>query len=266
MVGQDLAARLGRHRRRSGHLRAERLHDRTAVRLLFVTDFDHVDSQFETERLGRVRQRGAPLARAGFGRDVGNPLLFAEISLRDGRIQLVRPYRADTFVLKIDMRRSAQRLFQLVSPYQRRTTVVLVLLPDRLRNVDPRVGLVHLLIGQRFGEDRIEIRSAQRLAGLRIERRHRLVRHVGRDIVPLGRNFAFRKDKSFRSRAHIFYVLNVCRTEKTRAVVSSTALCIMLRILSSHGEASHDRFRCERHQNLSFTGRSMNIIVYRPQM
>lgn len=97
-----------------------------------------------------------------------------------------------------------ERLFQSVGPDQRRAAVVLVLLADFVGDIDPRVGLVHLLIGQRLGENGIEIRGFQRLFRCGIQRRHRLVGHVGHDVVPPGRNLRFRKDEAFCFRAHCF--------------------------------------------------------------
>ena len=188
MLGEYFASGFGRHRRRGGHLRAESLHDRAPVGFLLVTDLDHVDGQFQPERLGGVRQGGSPLAGAGLGRDVRDALPLAVIGLSEGRVQLVRADGTDALVLEIDVRRGAERLFQSVGPDQRRAAVVFVLLADFVGDIDPRVGLVHLLIGQRLGENGIEIRGFQRLFRCGIQRRHRLVGHVGHDVVPPGRN------------------------------------------------------------------------------
>ena len=209
MLGQYLAPRFGGHRRRGGHLCAERLHDRTAVGFLLIADLNHVDGQFEPERLRCVRERRPPLARAGLGGYVGHTFLFAVISLRDGRVQLVRPDRTHTLVFKIDVRRSAERLFEAVSAYQRRRTVILILFAYRLRDVDPCVCLVQLLIGQRLREDRIKVRGFQRLACGGIQRRHRFIDHVGLYVVPLGRDFALRQEESFGFRCHTQLFLSV---------------------------------------------------------
>ncbi len=226
LLGQDFPSGLRRHRRRGGDLSAERLHDRTAVGLLLVADLDHVDGQFQTERLGCVGEGRAPLSGSRFGRDVGDAFLFAVIGLCQRRVELVGTHGADAFVLEVDVGRRAERFFQIVGPHERRAAVVFVLFAHGFGNVDPCVGLVHFLIGQRAGEDRVEILGPERLAGGGVERRHGFVGHVGRDVVPAGGDFGFGQNEAFGFRAHGDFVF--CSSYSfvygKRAVVSSTAL------------------------------------------
>ena len=48
---QRIAAGLRHFRRAGEHFRAPGLHHRTAIRLLLIADFDHVDAHVETEHL-----------------------------------------------------------------------------------------------------------------------------------------------------------------------------------------------------------------------
>ena len=50
--------------------------------------------------------------------------------------------RAHTLVLEIDVSRGVECLFQSISTYQGRTTVVLVLFAYRLGYINPGVGVI----------------------------------------------------------------------------------------------------------------------------
>ena len=202
MFGQYLPARLGRHGRRCRYLGSEGLHDRTTVGFLLIADLNHIYGQLQSECFGRIGESRTPLSGTGFGRNVRNSLLFTEIGLCQCRIQLMRTDRTDTLVLEIDMCRSPEGLFQIVCTDKRGTPVILILFPNRFGDIDPRIRLVHLLLCQRFGKNRIQIRRLKRLTCFRVQRQQRLVRHIGHNVIPLSRNFTLRKNKSFGFRTH----------------------------------------------------------------
>src|SRR5436853_3543562 len=98
MLLEDRAAGL-RLVRRAGHdLRAPGLDHRAPVRLLLVRDLDHVDLALEPDQLAGERQRAPPLPGAGLGREPRAPFLLVVEGLRDGRVRLVAPRRADALV------------------------------------------------------------------------------------------------------------------------------------------------------------------------
>ena len=78
------------------------------ARLLLVRDPDHVDLALEADQLARERERAPPLARAGLGREPRPPFLLVVEGLRDRRVRLVAPGRADALVL-VEDRASASR-------------------------------------------------------------------------------------------------------------------------------------------------------------
>src|SRR5437764_6398545 len=80
-------------------LRAPGLDQRAPVRLLLVRDPDHVDLALEPEQLAGERERAAPLAGAGLGREPRPALLRVVVGLGDRGVRLVAARRADALVL-----------------------------------------------------------------------------------------------------------------------------------------------------------------------
>src|SRR5918992_5266125 len=107
-------------RRAGDDLGAPGLDQRAPERLLLVRDLDHVDLAFEAEQLARERERAAPLAGAGLGREPRAPLLDVVVRLRDGRVRLVAARRADALVLVEDARARADRLLEPPRAVERR--------------------------------------------------------------------------------------------------------------------------------------------------
>src|SRR5919108_4968321 len=117
---EDRLPGLGRRRRRRDHLRAERLHEDAAVRLLLVRRLHHEDLTVDPEEPARHRQRRAPLAGSGLrGQPLGAGLLVVE-GLRHGGVRLVAPRPRDPLVLEVDPRRGLERLLQSGRAMQRR--------------------------------------------------------------------------------------------------------------------------------------------------
>ena len=194
---QDVLSGAGGHGGRRGDLCAEGLHDAAAVGLLLIADFHLIDSGFQTEHLGGVGQGGTPLSGTRFGCDVRHPLFLAVVSLCQCGVELVRPDGADTFVLEIDVCRSAECLFQAISPHERCAAIVFVHFAHFLGNLYPRVGLVEFLSRHLFREDGEEVFRLHGLVGFRVQQRHGFVHHVGLDVIPIAWDFVFRKEISF---------------------------------------------------------------------
>uniref|UniRef100_A0A0A9EEK9 Tryptophan synthase-related n=1 Tax=Arundo donax TaxID=35708 RepID=A0A0A9EEK9_ARUDO len=184
---QDLLAGLRRRRRRRVHLGAPRLHHQPPVRLLVVRRAHLPHLAVEAEEAAGEGERAAPLAGAGLSDHVLHPSGGVVPRLRHGGVGLVRPRRTGPLVLVVDLRRRAEQLFQPRGPDQRRRAPELVYVDDLLRYVDePLVG--DLLPDQLVGEQRGQVAGAQGLVRLRVQRRRRLHRQVGDEVVPLLRD------------------------------------------------------------------------------
>ena len=86
--------------------RAVGLHQRPAIGLLIVGDPDHVDLDFEAEQRAGEGERGAPLPRAGLGRELRHALFLVVEGLGDGGVGLVAAGGADALVFVEDARAS----------------------------------------------------------------------------------------------------------------------------------------------------------------
>src|SRR5205807_7796250 len=153
---EDRAAGLGVARRARDDLRAPGLDHRAPVRLLLVRDLDHVDLALEPNQLARERERAPPLARAGLGREPRAPFLLVVEGLRDRRVWLVAPRRADALVFVEDAGAGADRLLEPVRPEKRRRPPEAVDVEDFLRDRDLGV-LGDLLPDELHREERRKI-------------------------------------------------------------------------------------------------------------
>ena len=202
-LGQDVLAGTGGHGRRRSDLCTEGLHDAAAIWLLVVADFYLIYRCFETEYLGGIREGSTPLTGTCFGRDIAHAFFLAIISLGDGRVQLVRADGAYTFVLEVDVCRSAQCLFQSVGTHQWSGTPILVIFAYGFGNFNPGILHVEFLMTQFLGKDRVEVFRLQGFLGFRVQWRHRLVFHIRLYVIPESWNFVLWQDKSFLFCAHI---------------------------------------------------------------
>ena len=89
VAGEDVTSGASGHGGGGCDLRAECLHDSSAVGFLVEADFDLVYGGFESEDFGGVGERASPLAGAGLGGDVGYALLFAVVGLRECGVEFV---------------------------------------------------------------------------------------------------------------------------------------------------------------------------------
>ena len=188
----DLPAGVGVGRRAGDDVGAPRLHHDPAVRLLLVADPHHVDLALQPEHLAGERERRPPLAGSGLGRQALAAGLRAVEGLRHGGVRLVRPGGRDALVLVVDAGAGAQRLLQPAGAVERRRPPHPVDVQHLLRHGDLGIGR-DLLEDDVHREQRRQIVGPHGLAGARMERRLRPVRHVGRDVVPVPRDLAFRQ-------------------------------------------------------------------------
>src|SRR5512134_3294 len=183
IAGEDLLSAPGVPARGGDDLRAVRLHEHPAVRLLVVADLDHVDLRFESEKGGSQRERGAPLPRSGLGGDRFPTGHLVVVGLGHGGVRLVAPRGAHPLVLVVDPRPGADRRLQPRRPVHRRRPPQCVDFPDLLRDRDePLPG--HLLLDERHGEERGQVVRGNGLSRPRMQNRRRRVGHVGDDVVP----------------------------------------------------------------------------------
>src|SRR3954463_13105351 len=101
------------------HRRSPGLHHRAAVGLLVVAGADHEDLALEPEQRAGERERRAPLARAGLGRELLDASLGVLVRLRDRGVRLVRAGRRDALVLVEDACGGVERLLEPAGAVER---------------------------------------------------------------------------------------------------------------------------------------------------
>ena len=109
VLGEDRAPGVRLLGRARDDRRAPRLDHRAPERLLVVRDANHVDLALEPEQLAGERERAAPLAGAGLGREARAALALVVEGLRDGGVRLVAAGGADALVLVEDPRARPDR-------------------------------------------------------------------------------------------------------------------------------------------------------------
>ncbi len=184
---------------------APRFHHRLAVWFLIKTDTDHVDPAFHAELSAGERQRAPPLAGAGFSRHALNAENFVVIHLGDRRVRFVASRRADAFVLEIDPCRGVERFFKSHRPHERGGTPDGIDRQDLFRDVDPSIR-ADLLLDQVHRKHR-----CQHIRRYRITVRPQRGIHfdVGKNIVPLPRDFGFAKNDLSGHHVFLLFILTV---------------------------------------------------------
>ena len=109
----------------------------------------------------------------------------------------MRTERIHALILEVDVSRSAESLFKGVGTHKRSGAIVAVLVEHLIRNVNPSVHGVKLLLRAFAAEDVCKVVNRQRLLCCRIKRHHGLVWHIGLYIVPFCWYFVFAENKSF---------------------------------------------------------------------
>ena len=101
---------------------------------------------------------------------------------------------------------------KFVSAHKRGAAVRCVLLAYGLRDGDPLVRLVQLLVCAGLAEDWVEVFGFQRLLGAGMQEGQRLVGHDGLDVKEMGGDFALREHEFFLF--HGSFVLSVNKINK----------------------------------------------------
>ena len=150
--------------------------------------FDHIYLAVKP-KIGTCHAHGSsPLSGACLRSNALKSLFFGIIRLGDSRIELMTSGSIVALELIIYLRRGAERLLQEIRPHQRRRTIHLVEIQNLLRDIEIRCVIVQFLTTKLFAEDWLQLIHSKRLAGRWIQKRRRLVLHIGTNIIPLGRN------------------------------------------------------------------------------
>ena len=191
MLGQDLAADLGRFAGRRRDRSAVHAHDLAPERLLLIRDLDHIHLAVQPQVGAGHRERRAPLARAGLGRHALQALLLGIVRLRDGAVELVAARGVVALELIVDLCRGAQALLQAVGAHKRRGAVHFVKVADLGRDRDLARVVVQLLADQLVAENRAQVVVAHRRAGGGVQKRRGFCLHVRAHVVPGAGQFVF---------------------------------------------------------------------------
>src|SRR3712207_7502501 len=105
MLFEDVAAGLREGRWARVNFGPVGLHHDAPVGLLVVADADHVDRAIEAHHTTGEGECGAPLARSGLCGQAPDAFFTVVVGLGDGGVRLVAAWRADTFVLVVDVGR-----------------------------------------------------------------------------------------------------------------------------------------------------------------
>ena len=194
MQREDPPAGLGLVRGRGDAARAVALHQRAPVGLLLEADLDHVDVDVQAEQAAGERQRRAPLAGAGLGRDPGDALLPVVVGLGHGGVRLVAAGGAHAFVLVVDPGGGIEQALEPARPVERRRAPQAVDVAHLVGDRDPRLP-ADLLRDQRHREQGCQVVRADRLQGSRMQRRGRGLGQVRREVVPFGRDPVLGEDR-----------------------------------------------------------------------
>ena len=174
-----------------------------SVGFLMIANLDHIDGQFKSKGFGGQREGCSPLPGTGLGRDVGHSLFLAVVGLGNSRVEFVGSYGAYTLVFEIDVSRCVECFFEAQGSHQWGRTPYLVHVTNLVGNFYPGIGSVELLFAEFFGKDGVEVFGGEWFLGSRIERAHRLVWHVGDNVVPGLGNLFFRENKFLGSHRHL---------------------------------------------------------------
>ena len=193
MLCKYLSADLCFHARAGSNRSAVCSHYLTAERLLLIGAFNHIYLTVKSEIGASHTQRSTPLTCSGFCCNAFKSLLLCVICLSDCAVELVASACVVALKLIIDLCRSAKLLFQAIGSNKRRRTVHLVETENLFGNVKIRCVVVKLLLDKLVAENGTEVFKSHRLMSAGVEKRSRLVLHIGTNIVPLLRHFLFIK-------------------------------------------------------------------------
>ena len=104
-----------------------------------------------------------------------------------------------TLELVVDLSRCTELLLEEVSTYQRGRTIHLVEFQDLFRDREISSIVIEFLLNEFIAEYRSQFFSGHRLMCARVQKRSRLVLHVGTDIIPSGWDLLFIKIRFVRN-------------------------------------------------------------------
>src|SRR2546426_7922551 len=151
---EERAPRCCLRTRRSVNRRAVHPHELPALGLPVVDRTDPEDRRWQPGEARRLRQRGAPLARAGLRREAFVPFLFRVPGLGESRVHLVAARRTVEFRLVVEACGSAESLLQTAGADQRpRSARLSIQVLDLRGNVDP--PLCGVLLPQALADEQL---------------------------------------------------------------------------------------------------------------
>ena len=183
ILGQHLATEVCSIARRRDNVRTPRIHQQLTVRLLLAANLNHIDAQVDVKILTRKRNGATPLTATGLSCEVLDTLLGIVICLRNSRIGLMRTCGRNTLILEVNLRRRIQHTLQIVGTYHGRRTPNLIQILHLVGYLNITLCR-ELLTHQLLAKDAAHRLEGHGLLGLRIEARHRLIGHIGHNIIP----------------------------------------------------------------------------------
>ena len=155
--------------------RAVQLHELAPLGLPVVDRPDPVDRRLEAREARRVRERGPPLARAGFRRETLVSFFLRVPGLRQGGVHLVAARGAVELRLVVETRGRPEALLEPPSADQRpRSTRLPIQVLDLLRDLDP--PLRRILLAQALPKEQVRQRLDSRRPRLGVPRRREWLR------------------------------------------------------------------------------------------
>ncbi len=191
MLGQDVPPRFRQGRGAGQHLGSPGLHHGTTEGLLLIADFHHEHPHVDAEHLTREGHGRTPLACPGLGGEPPDAHLVVVEGLRHCGVGFVGARRGHALVLVVDLRRSAQGLFQAQGPDQGGRPPQTVDFAHFLGDGDPPL-CGHLLLQDGTRKDGEHLFRADHIA-IRSQRGRGRVGQVSDHVVPVGRDLLLLK-------------------------------------------------------------------------
>ena len=177
VFGKQLAAKLRLVAGAGVNRRAPSVHEHPAIRLLLVTDLDHIDIALQPKQLAGQGKGRPPLARARFRCEPFGAGLLVEKGLWNRSIDLVAASGAGAFVFVVNMGRGLERALKTHRSQQWGWTPQRINLAHRFRDFDPTVR-THFLPHEVFRKKPGHQLGRHWLARARMQRRRKGFREM----------------------------------------------------------------------------------------